>query len=284
MLRRHLLLALIAAVICTLLLLSISNRGWRLVRHSVGSGFGGPFGKYVEVDPNAWKSGRERGQFKEPKADVTSPYPTGKTKPAGSNYIRTLVVAKLKDEDTGWIQEELGDMLASGLLNTAIYTLDDLKAALHPVENKGHEVIAYLSYIIDFYSTLPDIAIFMHAHRYAGHNNAQTLGSGVSIFEIRTVFESWADNLLETKTAPLHFLKDFWATSFGGYCGYRGCPDGKHVSMIMRIKPESGFAHNLLLKCEAQFMNVNLCIDFALVQQNRLASGSRIGSFLEQSS
>lgn len=29
----------------------------------------------------------------------------------------------------------------------------------------------YLSYIIDYYEHLPDVSIFMHAHRYAWHNN-----------------------------------------------------------------------------------------------------------------
>jgi hypothetical protein len=31
--------------------------------------------------------------------------------------------------------------------------------------------MAYLSYIIDHYENLPDVAIFMHSHQYAWHNN-----------------------------------------------------------------------------------------------------------------
>lgn len=64
-------------------------------------------------------------------------------------------------------------MLApQGPLSTAIYVVDDPIALLHPPRNKGHEVMVYLTYIISHYDNLPDIAIFMHAHRWAWHNNA----------------------------------------------------------------------------------------------------------------
>lgn len=46
------------------------------------------------------------------------------------------------------------------------------KAPLRVPKNKGHEAMVYLTYIIDFYDALPDITIFMHAHRYSHHNNA----------------------------------------------------------------------------------------------------------------
>jgi hypothetical protein len=107
-----------------------------------------------------------------PGAHLESPYPIGETKPPGSNYTRTLVLASTKEEDTSWIETELADMLAPhGQLSTAIYVVNDPTAPLHPPKNKGHEVMVYLSYIIDFYDELPDISIFMHAHRFAWHNN-----------------------------------------------------------------------------------------------------------------
>ena len=122
------------------------------------------------VDPNAWRHG-DNGRFKEPKVDVKAFYPVGSTKPPGSNYTKCLVIPRMKDEDVGWIEERLGDMLESGLLWKAIYNMDDEDATLHPVQNKGNEVMAYLSYIIDHYETLPDVALFMHSHQYAWHNN-----------------------------------------------------------------------------------------------------------------
>lgn len=126
-----------------------------------------------KIDPHAWRD--STAAFKEPKVDSTSPYAIGKTKPQGSNYTKCLVIPHTTalDEDISWINSELHDLLDSGLLTTAIYIMDDGNpvAPLHPPQNKGHEVMAYLTYIIDFYDSLPDVAIFMHAHRYAWHNN-----------------------------------------------------------------------------------------------------------------
>ncbi|KAK0719986.1 hypothetical protein B0H67DRAFT_470471, partial [Lasiosphaeris hirsuta] len=37
--------------------------------------------------------------------------------------------------------------------------------------NKGREAMAYLTYIIDHYTALSDITLFMHAHRSSWHDN-----------------------------------------------------------------------------------------------------------------
>ncbi|KAK3058082.1 hypothetical protein LTR09_001159 [Extremus antarcticus] len=123
-----------------------------------------------EVDPNAWR-GDAAEEFKEPKVESKSPYPVGQLKPAGSNYTKCLVVPKMTGENVDWIDKELGDLIEQGLLTTAVYGMDDDSMQLRPPMNKGNEVMAYLSYIIDFYDELPDVAIFMHAHRFAWHNN-----------------------------------------------------------------------------------------------------------------
>lgn len=47
--------------------------------------------------------------------------------------------------------------------------------------NKGHEVMAYLSYIIDHYNNLSDVNIFLHSHRYAWHNNDLLGGDAVQM-------------------------------------------------------------------------------------------------------
>ncbi|KAF8863769.1 hypothetical protein BDZ45DRAFT_644052 [Acephala macrosclerotiorum] len=92
----------------------------------------------------------------------------GTPQPVGYPYTKTLVVPKTKNEDTNWIKENFG---GSETINSAIYTVDDLSSELHPPKNKGHEVMVYLSYIIDHYNNLSDVNIFMHSHRYAWHNN-----------------------------------------------------------------------------------------------------------------
>lgn len=160
-------------IVGALALLSILKAQLRSSRSWIGYPIDNVVDHSNEVNPNAWQSGREKGQFKEPKVEIANLYPTGQTKPPGSNYTRTLVISQLQDEDTAWIPQQLDDWIASGLLRTAIYTPDDISASLGRYQaNKGHEALTYLSYIIDSYHILSDITIFMHADRYAWHNNA----------------------------------------------------------------------------------------------------------------
>ncbi|KAL0264891.1 hypothetical protein SLS55_000845 [Diplodia seriata] len=84
--------------------------------------------------------------------------------PADYNFSTVLVIPRTSNEDVGWIDEFLPEY------QTAIYVADDSSAPLHPPKNKGHEVMIYLTWVIDNYADLPDIAVFMHAHRYAWHN------------------------------------------------------------------------------------------------------------------
>ena len=74
-------------------------------------------------------------------------------------------MARMSDENVDWIAEELPD------LQTAIYVADAPSASLHPPKNKGHEVMIFLTYIISHYTNLPDVVLFMHAHRWSWHNN-----------------------------------------------------------------------------------------------------------------
>ena len=189
MLRRFLPLVIIGAI-STLFLFTVFNSvQWRQLPQAVGLGeFGGPSedekanalpdlrAGRPEGGDSARKHDQEPGRvgesaIKEPLVDSNSPYPVGETKPPGSNYTKCLVVAKMKEEDTGWIDGELGDMQDDGLLTKAVYTVNDPSAKLHPLKNKGHEVSAYLTYIIEFYDQLADVNIFMHSHRHAWHNS-----------------------------------------------------------------------------------------------------------------
>ncbi|KAJ9615749.1 hypothetical protein H2200_001826 [Cladophialophora chaetospira] len=88
-------------------------------------------------------------------------------KPSGSKYTRNLIMAKMKKENVTWLDDvDLGPEVTK-----MIYMADDPKAPLHPPKNKGHEVMTYLTYIIDHYDDLADVNIFMHSHRDAWHNN-----------------------------------------------------------------------------------------------------------------
>ncbi|EGD93733.1 hypothetical protein TESG_01266 [Trichophyton tonsurans CBS 112818] len=81
---------------------------------------------------------------------------------------RELVVASVKADDTAWIREQLAGWKAN------IYVAD-ADAASNPglsvPVNKGREAMAYLTYIIDRYDSLPDFMIFMHGRRYQWHND-----------------------------------------------------------------------------------------------------------------
>ncbi|KAF9894305.1 hypothetical protein FE257_007808 [Aspergillus nanangensis] len=141
---------------------SISNQ-WRRVPQTVG------LGEMVN-SPTPTPSGRfnttktDDYVTKEPYAPPPQ-YLPGIPKPDGSPYSKTLVVPQAGDEDTTWMEFELPDW------QTAVYVVDDPSAPLHPPKNKGHEVMVYLSYIIEHYHELPDIIAFMHSHQFAWHND-----------------------------------------------------------------------------------------------------------------
>jgi hypothetical protein len=94
------------------------------------------------------------------------------------NITRSLVIPRLAEEDTGWVAQFLG---GDPLLTLAIYTVDDPNAELTVPQNKGHEVMVYLTYIIDHYHNLSDITLFMHSHQIAWHNNDLLDSSAVNI-------------------------------------------------------------------------------------------------------
>lgn len=76
-----------------------------------------------------------------------------------------LVVASVKAEDTTWFHTYLPDW------HKNIYVADDPLASLTVPRNKGREAMVYLTYMIDRYDTLPDATLFVHASRFAWHND-----------------------------------------------------------------------------------------------------------------
>jgi hypothetical protein len=92
----------------------------------------------------------------------------GILKDAGAPYSKMLVITRTTQEDVTWIANAFNN---SDSIGTTVYVADDPSAPFHPPQNKGHEVMVYLTYIIDQYDNLSDVNIFMHAHRYAWHNN-----------------------------------------------------------------------------------------------------------------
>ncbi|KAH9883627.1 hypothetical protein F4778DRAFT_766032 [Xylariomycetidae sp. FL2044] len=83
-----------------------------------------------------------------------------------------LVVASTSKEDTSWLHRHVPAWRKN------IYVVDQSAvsaAAASPLltvpQNKGHETMVYLTYIIDHYDRLPSNVIFLHASRFAWHND-----------------------------------------------------------------------------------------------------------------
>lgn len=131
--------------------------------------------------PLLWRTREYGGQVEGLDHDIvqtpsTSPaehaFRAGKPKAPGAEYSRAIVMASMKSHNTSWVDESLSDILEpSGPFQKVVYIADDRSAPHHPIKNKGHEVMIYLSYIIDYYDKLPDISIFVHSDRWTWHNN-----------------------------------------------------------------------------------------------------------------
>lgn len=175
------------------------QRPWRAMPQVVGMGdMGG-----APMMNGVWNvsSGRTSKTMYAPQPNFVP----GTPKPPGEEYTKILVVPRTTEEDTSWIEMELPEW------SSAVYVADDPTAPLHPPKNKGHEVMVYLTYIIDNYDHVPDVAVFMHSHQNAWHNDAIFGGDAVALLR---------------RLNPARVVRE-------GYmnvrCGFApGCPDWMH--------------------------------------------------------
>ncbi|EAA29205.1 hypothetical protein GE21DRAFT_9639 [Neurospora crassa] len=93
-----------------------------------------------------------------------------------------LVVASMKYENTTWFHEYLPDWPAS------IYVVDDPDAPLTVPKNKGHEAMVYLTHLIDRYDTLASTTVFVHAQRFAWHNDDPDYDALVTLRHLQTPY------------------------------------------------------------------------------------------------
>ena len=175
-LKRYVFVIGITTFLLTLLYLqSKHSPSWRAMPQAVGLGDVLSDERETRDDPNTAVNDRLKekiypssgGDLGISTADAfVSTFVPGNAKPPGSNYTRNLVIAKTKKEEAGWLDhEDIGDV------TKMVYVVDDGHSPLHPPMNKGHEVMVYLTYIIDHYDDLPDVSIFMHSHQYSWHEN-----------------------------------------------------------------------------------------------------------------
>ncbi|RMZ69766.1 histone-lysine n-methyltransferase 2b [Pyrenophora seminiperda CCB06] len=150
------------------------SEAWRGLPQHVG------FGDHVSSSHDAQGKGGGAADV-DPDYANWNPKPVfkpGSPMPANHNYTSVLVIAKTKKENVDWIREQMPEQ------QTAIYVADDPTAPLHTPKNKGHEVMVYLSWIIDNYDNLPDVTIFMHAHQLSWHND-EPLGNDAHLLITR---------------------------------------------------------------------------------------------------
>ncbi|KAL4870388.1 hypothetical protein BDV12DRAFT_207828 [Aspergillus spectabilis] len=145
---------------------------------------------------------------------------------------KVIVMARLEEEPVHWVKEELPDW------QTAVYTVNPSKSTVankHRLQtplNKGHEAMAYLTYLIDHYRRLPSTIAFIHAHR-AGflmawhvdapmHDNAAALRSLQLDFVQRTGYVNLRCNRnpgctdLESHKGNQHVTKQIFTEVFEG--------------------------------------------------------------------
>ncbi|KAI1437852.1 hypothetical protein GGR50DRAFT_610056 [Xylaria sp. CBS 124048] len=94
------------------------------------------------------------------------PYPSPTTIDNASARTLELVVASVTSENTTWLHAQLPPTWHKN-----IYVTDDAHAALTVPLNKGREAMVYLTYLIDRYDSLPQNMLFLHASRFAWHND-----------------------------------------------------------------------------------------------------------------
>lgn len=155
-----------------------TSQAWRGIPQHVG------LGEHLGTDeqPPSSTGGAEpsKDTIEDPDYANWNPRPVfkpGSPMPPEHNFTSTLIIAKTKHENVNWILEKMPEQ------QTAVYVADDPSAPLHPPKNKGHEVMVYLSWIIDNYDNLPDVAIFMHAHQLSWHND-EILGNDAHLLSL----------------------------------------------------------------------------------------------------
>ncbi|KKK13348.1 hypothetical protein P175DRAFT_08487 [Aspergillus ochraceoroseus IBT 24754] len=192
------------------------SKQWKNVPQAIGLG-------EMVYPPSATPSGHwniSAAPSREPYAPRPQFIP-GVLRPEGYEYTKILVVPRTSSEDASWIERELP------LWQSAVYVVDDPSAPLHPPKNKGHEVMIYLSYIIEHYDQLPDIMAFMHAHQFAWHNDDLFGGNAAEMLQ---------------RLNPERVIRE-------GYmnlrCGWApGCPDWLHPGTL---EPDASKQEEVLL-------------------------------------
>ena len=139
-------------------------------------------------------------------------------------------MAKTMREDTSWVEADLWDW------QSAIYTVDANQTELALTEtlatpaNKGHEAMAYLTYVVDYYERLPGIITFLHPHRdgfLSSWHTDSALHSNVDVLrDLNMSFVkdqgyvnlrcNWNPGCRDSDRKNQHVTAEIWADVFEG--------------------------------------------------------------------
>ncbi|KAK5131151.1 hypothetical protein LTR08_001299 [Meristemomyces frigidus] len=91
---------------------------------------------------------------------------TTHSSPAQTNLTTNLVVASTAKDDISWTDNLYNDIPNLTILR---YVSDSRTSRFHPPVAKGREALMYFTYLHDFYDSLPDVSVFIHAEETPWH-------------------------------------------------------------------------------------------------------------------
>ena len=172
-------------------------------------------------EPFAWTTVRYKSRSSVlPEARGICPGLAESSKPA-------LVVSRVAaDGDTGWLDALLH------LYHLCVYTVDSPPDAssnhLQVPANRGHEAMAYLTFIIDNYEDIPAPGVvFVHGSRFAWHNDAPDYDNAalLAALNISAAVAPWG----------YHNLRCDWSAST---CPHSSAPQGSlETSLLAALEP-----------------------------------------------
>ena len=168
---------------------------------------------------------------------------------AGKVEDKVVIMARIETEDTDWVALNLPESVSRHCLFTyllillctdgmhswqrAIYTVNPSSISngtLTTPKNKGHEAMAYLTYIIDHYHALPSTMAFVHPHRKgfseAWHTDTPLHDNVNSLYSLRIPFVqksgyvnlrcNWNPGCKKAHRDNKHITPEVWQELFAG--------------------------------------------------------------------
>jgi len=190
---------------------------------------------------------------------------------------KIIVMASLESENTSWVAEKLPDWQRAIYIVNPSTPVDPSFHELTIPVNKGHEAMAYLTYLIDHYnSDLPSVIAFLHSHRQGFfqawhvdapfHDNVLAMRSLQLDFVLQNGYVNLRCNLnpgctKAYKSLKPHVTGEVWEEIFGGMTTLSTVETPWNTTT-------QDFSSSRVDRGNAQYMNVGIasacCAQFAV--------------------